>query len=328
MPESDAGRILVIKLSALGDFVLSIGAFQAIRRHHPDAKITLLTTRPYAQLAADSGCFDHILLDPRAPWWRPDVWLALVLRLRSGLYWRVYDLQRSQRSAVYLRLFGANRKPQWVGTAAGASHLYLPPQEEVLHITEREAAQLALARVPQPDPPDLAFLTADLQRFDLPRNYALLVPGAAPHRPEKRWPGKAYAEAALSLLDRGVTPLLLGTAAEGEVLSEIVVLCPAARNLCGETSLAELAALARGARCAIGNDTGPMHLIAAAGARCLVLFSAASDPAKVAPRGPAGVRVVRRDDLADLPFADVAQELSWLLGEKAGDASDPKEAGT
>ena len=35
-------NILVIKLSALGDFVLSVGAFQAIRAHHPRAEITLL----------------------------------------------------------------------------------------------------------------------------------------------------------------------------------------------------------------------------------------------------------------------------------------------
>ena len=49
-------NILVIKLSALGDVVLSIGAFQAIRAHHARARIALLTTKPFARLAEASGC--------------------------------------------------------------------------------------------------------------------------------------------------------------------------------------------------------------------------------------------------------------------------------
>jgi ADP-heptose:LPS heptosyltransferase len=314
--EPSKARILVIKLSALGDFVLSISAFQAIRRHHADAEITLLTTKPFAQLARASGCFDHVLLDQRAPWWRPDVWLALALRLRKGLYWRVYDLQRSQRSAVYLKLFGSNKKPQWVGPAAGASHQFFPPADQVLHIADREAAQLALAGVPRPRPPDLSFLRAELTRFDLPEAFALMVPGGAAHRPEKRWPAHHYAKIATLLAGKGITPLLLGGDAEAAELAEIVRLCPTARNLCGETSLEDLAALARGARLALGNDTGPMHLIAAAGARCLVLFSGASNPLKVAPRGPAEVRTLQRGDLAALSFAEVAAELAWLLGER------------
>ena len=40
-------RILIIKLGALGDVVLACGPFEAIRKHHPGAKITLLTTKPY-----------------------------------------------------------------------------------------------------------------------------------------------------------------------------------------------------------------------------------------------------------------------------------------
>ncbi len=45
-----APRILVIKLGALGDFVQALGPAAAIRRHHRDAEITLLTTAPYAEL--------------------------------------------------------------------------------------------------------------------------------------------------------------------------------------------------------------------------------------------------------------------------------------
>jgi len=78
-----AERILVIKLGALGDVVLALGPFAAIRRHHPDARITLLTTEPYAAFLSASGWFDEVWTDDRPPLWRADLWLALRARLRS-----------------------------------------------------------------------------------------------------------------------------------------------------------------------------------------------------------------------------------------------------
>ena len=85
------------------------------------------------------------------------------------------------------------------------------------------------------------------------------------------------------LAERGLTPVVLGTAPERPLARAI----PGAIDLTGRTDLAQLTSLARGARIAIGNDTGPMHLIAAAGCPSVVLFSRDSDPALCAPRGPA-----------------------------------------
>jgi len=61
----------------------------------------------------------------------------------------------------------------------------------------------------------------------------------------------------------------------------------------------------------VGNDTGPMHIAAAAGARCVVLFSGESDPDLTAPRGPGGEWpvVLRAPVLADLPMERVAAAL-------------------
>ena len=55
--------ILVIRLGALGYLVLSSGPFRAIREHHPDAHIVLLTTQPYEDLARAGGWFDEIWCD-------------------------------------------------------------------------------------------------------------------------------------------------------------------------------------------------------------------------------------------------------------------------
>ncbi len=137
------------------------------------------------------------------------------------------------------------------------------------------------------------------------------MPGSAPHRPAKRWPAPRFAALARELAEQGTAPVLLGTKAEARELAEITQACPAARDLGGETGLEEIAALARGARLAVGNDTGPMHLIAAAGCPSLVLYSAESDPARSAPRGPK-VEILREETLENLELDRVLAVLKSL----------------
>jgi ADP-heptose:LPS heptosyltransferase len=158
---------------------------------------------------------------------------------------------------------------------------------------------LARAGITQGPPSSLAWLAAKVALPPAP--YALLVPGGAPHRPAKRWPH--YAALAKVLAERGTLPVLIGAAAERETLAAIAAEAPC-ENLCSKTSLDQLGPLARGAALAVGNDTGPMHIIAACGARSVVLFSDASDPSLCAPRGEA-VTVLQKVPLADLPAEDV-----------------------
>ena len=61
-------RILVVKLGAFGNVVLSLAAFGAIRQHRPHAEITLLTTALYADWLGKSPWFDRVLLDERPGW--------------------------------------------------------------------------------------------------------------------------------------------------------------------------------------------------------------------------------------------------------------------
>jgi ADP-heptose:LPS heptosyltransferase len=162
------------------------------------------------------------------------------------------------------------------------------------------------------------WLEGDADRFALPRPYALLVPGGAPHRPAKRWPAAAFGELAVALAGAGVTPIVLGHGADEAALAgTIAAAAPAAVSLVGQTSFAEIASLARAARLAIGNDTGPMHVAAAAGAPALVLFSADSDPAMSAPRASReGQRVetLQVPNLADLSVPTVLDHLRVEFG--------------
>ncbi len=114
-------RILVIRLSALGDFIQALGPIAAIRRHHAGDHVSLLTTRPLAGFAEELGCFDEVIVDERPGVLAPRGWLRLRRRLRAGRFDRVYDLQTSHRSAAYAWLLRPGM-PEWSGIAWRCSH--------------------------------------------------------------------------------------------------------------------------------------------------------------------------------------------------------------
>ena len=303
----DHKRILVIKHGALGDFVLATGPFKAIRGHHPRAHVTLMTSPAFAALGRDCGWFDAVWEDARPRPWNAPAWLALARRLRGAGFERVYDLQNSDRTRVYFWLLGRRRR-EWSGIAPGCSHPHRNSERGGMHTLARQAEQLGVAGIEQVPAPDLSWADAGLDRFALDGAFALVVPGGAAHRPQKRWPAARYTELARHLSAQDMRPVLIGGASERAVLGEIAGGAPDALDLCGRTSFSEIAALARRARLAVGNDTGPMHLIAATGCPSLVLFSAASDPARTAPVGD-HVTVLRRPSLGELPLDAVCAAL-------------------
>ncbi|HBC08181.1 MAG TPA: ADP-heptose--LPS heptosyltransferase [Rhodospirillaceae bacterium] len=307
-PPSPSRNILVIKLGALGDFVQALGPMRAIRDHHASQRVDLLTTPPFEDLAIASGLFDRVIARPRMKWHQFGALCALRRDLIQGGYARVYDLQTSDRSSFYFRLFPAKTRPEWSGIARGCSHPHANPNRDRMHTAERQVDQLAMAGIPSVPTPDLSFAETDLTRFALPAPFALIIPGGAAHRPAKRWPADHYAALANHLHKRGLTPVLIGGADERALHDSILTAAPAARSLAGETSLLDLAALARRAALAVGNDTGPMHVAALAGAPTVVLYSHDSDPALCAQRG-AQVTILRAAHLSELALADVLKVL-------------------
>jgi ADP-heptose:LPS heptosyltransferase len=304
-PGEAAGRVLVIKLSALGDFVMATGAMKAIRQAHPTARITLLTTPPFEALAKASPWFDLVETDGRPRRWQ-DL-LALIRRLRKDRYDIVYDLQTSGRTQKYI-LGLWPKAPLWSGVGPGVSHPHANPARLTMHPIDRLAEQLWMAGLGPAEGwqdgafprPDLSWIGAAFghpprftpEFFSVTEPFALIIPGASAHRPEKRWPAEAYIELARRLNNAGLTPVLIGAKSEAEIGQAIARQVPEARSLIGRTDLFQIAALASRAKVAIGNDTGPMHMSAAAGAPTLTLFATQiSDPFRNGPRGPHPVAI-------------------------------------
>ena len=102
--------------------------------------------------------------------------------------------------------------------------------------------------------------------------------------------------------------MVIGSTGERDLARTIASAAPSVIDLTGQTTLFDIADLARVASFAVGNDTGPMHLIAAIGCPSLVLFSAASNPAHSRPRGR-NVTIMQRGDLATLDVDEIYRGL-------------------
>lgn len=313
--------ILVIKLSALGDLVMASGCFAAIRRHHARDRIVLLTTAPYAGMFAGSGLFDEVVVDRRPKAWQLGTWWALARTLRRYRFRRVYDLQRKLRTELLYWALGMGRPGlEWSGVAPGASHRVPDGRNVSRHMVDKLAEQLNAAGIAEVPPPAVPWLKGGSIVADLPQPFAVLVVGTAPTRPEKLAPTTLYVQIAEWLLRRGITPVLVGTASDAPYVAAVLRGCPGALDLCGRTSFADLADLGRCAVVAVGNDTGPMHLLSVAGCPVVVLFSHGSDPERIRPCGPV-VEVLRRPDLATLRLAEVGTAIERAMGERTVDVS-------
>ncbi|PZP55965.1 MAG: glycosyltransferase 9 family protein [Micavibrio aeruginosavorus] len=277
---SEKSRILVIKLGALGDFMYALGPMRAIRDHHKDAHITLLTQKPYVGLANKTGFFDDIILDAR-PKYNPADWLSFRKRLNDEKFTRVYDLQNNDRTSLYFKLFSP--RPEWSGIAKGASHRNTDPERQKFHafIGHRNTLRLAGIENTMLDP--LEWMQSDISRFNLKKPYALLIPGSAPSRPNKRWPAENYHQLAQKLIAAKIQPVIIGSNSETALSAEISQGLDVV-NITGQTDLNDIPALAREAIVAIGNDTGPMHMVSMTGCPSIMFFR--SDESTIEKHGP------------------------------------------
>lgn len=323
-PGDRAERVLVIKLSALGDFVLAMGAMKIIREQHPSAHITLLTTPMFKEFAAACPYFNRVEIDGRPK----DVkgTTTLLRRLRGANYDIAYDFQTSGRTQNYAKALGGSTL--WSGNVKGAVFEHLTPHRDSLHTIERLAEQLTFAGIgPMGGWPKEALPLADFSWIrpalrDPPRlsprfyslndPYALIIPGASEAHEDKRWPMQNYCELGSWIADQGITPVIIGTRSEAEVGQAMAKADNRVKNIITRTDLFQIITLAQEAVFAVGNDTGPMHMSTLAGAPGVALFATnQSKPDRARPRG-SSVITVEAPSLEEVTTRDVIQAITSL----------------
>ncbi len=304
-------NILVIKLGALGDFIYALGPMAAIRKHHADAKISLLTTEPFAKMAQQCGYFDEILVDERPKTLNIFGWARLRKVLNAGQFHRVYDLQNNQRTSLYFKLFSPT--PEWVGAAKGASHRNAAPERSEMHAFLGHRQTLAIGGVETVELDKLDWLLRDISEFDLKRPYVLLVPGCSITHPEKKWPVEYYRAIIGKLILQGIQPVILGSKEDKATNDMVVRGIEGILDLTGKTGLADIPSLAKGAMAAIGNDTGPMHMAAVSGCPVVMMFCNQTSSIKMhAPPKEQGVKALEAMDLKDVTVPQVWEKFQEI----------------
>ena len=271
-------RFLIVRLGSLGDVVHGIPVAAALRVRFPAARIDWLTDPRYVELLGlVRGIDQRIPIDTR----RVGEALATLRTLRAARYDAAIDLQGLIKSAVLARAAGGRQTigfPRAHARESAASLFYTdtPDPGDATHVVFKNLALLEALGIrdigvefPLDLPPSAAADTVRAQAGV--SGYAIINPGAA--WPNKRWPPARFGTLATFIRDRlGLTPVVLWGPGEHGLASAVAVASGGAARVAPPTAIADVFALAKGARLVVSGDTGPLHIGAAVGTPIVALF--------------------------------------------------------
>lgn len=307
-------KVLVYQIGSLGDTLVSIPAYRAIRRHFgPDAHVTVLHNAPSdvravpQQVLNGAGLVDDSIgfaqKGGRSNWETLlKLWPRLVTRRFDAVVY-VAPGERGpkavQRDRTFFRLCG-------IGTTLGfhacdpalfhardeAGRPMPMPQEAFLRLDRLKQDGIAILEAQDLAPPlvvppadEMASIREWLasRRPDPKTPLAALGPGA--NQPAKFWPLDRFVEIGRRLLAAGYLPVVIGGPAERESARTLTEAWGAGVNAAGEFSVTGTAALLRQCEFLIGLDTGTTHLAASVGLPCIALYADRDPPGQWTPLG-------------------------------------------
>jgi heptosyltransferase I len=314
-------KILLIKLSAVGDVVHTLPVLNKLRARYPDAQIDWLVTPAIGELLRHHPALNNVIefsRDTSAPPW---AWSALssyarlAAKLRPTGYDLAIDLHSQVRTAFLAFVTAAPvrigfdkerpevwansrkvtddfRKHAWQGAREGAwlfyTHRIPLPTMDVHVIDQYQSVGDFLDFASGPTDFSFRIPQAAHERVDmLLRQHSIATAHPVIIAPRgnwetKRWPDEKSAEVARHFLNGGYPVVLVGAPRERHVGENIARLVPGVVDLTGQTSLSELAALVSRAAICIAHDSGPLHLAVALGRPVVALFGP-SDPIWAGP---------------------------------------------
>ncbi|GAB6166685.1 glycosyltransferase family 9 protein [Thermostilla marina] len=289
-------RILICRLTAIGDTIHTLPVLCALRERFPDAFLAWVVEGRSGDLLEGHRALDERIVVPRRWLKRPGEVVRLRNRLRALRFDIAIDVQGLSKSAVAAWLSGARFRIGFCPPAGREASSWL---NNVLvktvgpHVIDHnlqllEALGIRRPRVVFDIPEDVHAAERVAQWLNevglSPRGYVIINPGAG--WPSKLWCPHRFAEVAQYVFKQHGLPSVVVWAGsqEREWAETIVREAASAAILAPDTSLRELAALARRARLFVASDTGPLHIAAALGTRCVGLYG----PMPAERNGPYG----------------------------------------
>lgn len=286
-------RVLIVRLSAIGDIMHALPTAVAIKRARPATEIAWAVEGRAGDVLVDHPAVDRIIRLPRGWLLQPAAVRRLAGELADFRADIAIDLQGLFKSGVATWLSRAPirigparphaREMSWLATTRRVS----PARP---HIIERHLELLAPIGIVSPEvefsmPRNEAARESVSRWFpDSPKGVAVINPGAG--WASKLWPTERFAAVARGLAERhGVGSVVVwGGPDESAAADRIVGEARGAATKAPPTSLAELGEVARRARLFISSDTGPLHVAVAVGTPCVGLFG----PVPASRNGPYG----------------------------------------
>lgn len=290
-------RVLVVKLSSLGDILHALPAVAELHRQLP-AEIHWAVQPEGVGLVELFDCVEKIFSIPRrggpAARWRA------VADLRAERYDLVVDLQGLLKSAVVSRLV---RAPRRIGPSfhrEGSRFFYSAlagPRNKNRHAVEECMDLLDFLGLSRPATPFYPLRLPPAPEGLKPASPVPRIAIAPLSRwSSKNWPLEHFASLARQLYEEFKAELhITGAAADRDAAEKLRILAavPMA-NHCGTHSLGQTCALLKRMDVLVANDSGPVHMAAAVGTPCVVMFGPTL-PDRTGPYGE-GHRVLRLDN--------------------------------
>ncbi|MCX5758873.1 MAG: glycosyltransferase family 9 protein [Candidatus Hydrogenedentes bacterium] len=292
----DVQRILVVRLGNLGDIVVALPAFHALRRRFPKARLVLLTSPTYRgvpgadDVLADDPTFDDSIVYYADESRRAGFLKELRVRLRRESFDLTImlpdDLSRFRNLARHLLLLAAAGQRRLIGF-----QLVAPGQFRLGQVARLMGlvAPLGITEV-EPFPwirvSDERRATVR-QRWPERAGSPTIAMQCGAKRPANRWMPGRFIEAGRALIaEHSAHILLTGGPGERALTDEIARgIGNGCQSVAGETSVADLATLLERCALLISNDTGTMHVAAAMGTPVVAIFSARDHPFRWYPYG-------------------------------------------
>ena len=272
--------VMIMKLDAIGDFIIFLDSAGEYRRLYPDKKLVLICSRPCVALAQASGCFDECITPDELEGRSCDVLIQTVFAktramdvIAASIPAKEKISTRPDDSRVNLSRRITSARINAAGDAV-YDRLIETGRGELMELNRNAAFIRALGRSgfrsSMPVFPEQKVNDGIVPDFD----YFILFPGASSHR--KSWPADRFA----SVMDEVCAKthmkcLVCGALAEKHLFDEIMKASATAPDevfdYLGRTTLIELMEVIRHAKLLIGNDTSGIHFAAAAGTRCVCI---------------------------------------------------------
>ncbi len=297
-------RILIVKMSSLGDLFHALPAVHLIKQH-TGVTVDWVVHDIYADLARCFTDVDRVIAFPRRAFLANA--RAFLADLRCEEYDLVLDMQGLMKSALVARAARAKKRIGPSFQREGARFFYdevSGPRNKNRHAVEENLDMVRHLGLPVGD---VVFpVRYPAQTLDVPHPRVGMLPCS--RRADKNWPPERFAEVARTLREQtGASLVLLGSPADVPVCATLArAIGGTVTNLCGRTSMLELGGIIKELDLLITVDSGPMHIAAAVGAPTVAVFGP-TDPVKTGPYGPIHTVVKQGENLTELPAAPVRQ---------------------